>query len=307
MSNIFSYKGTLLSEILAQPLDAVTTTDIAAIYYVDSAINTAYSSAEVERFNDTYTNLEYTVNGNPITNYVTPTSWYWTQPANNKSNPITAPSWANYMTVICIGGGGGGGGGGNGFDPSPTQTKGAQNGCTGGGGSGAEYKIYRGLKLTANSNIQITIGAGGQGGGSGVDGKGGGTTSVVFQRDGVNELTIESLGGNGGQGGGTGGSAAGGAANVYKPYYSSQWRGNSNSAFSPGNDDRAAYAGEKGNSDRTTANGGSIFAGTEYSYVTSITDRGNGGSGGIGGNYNNQGRQDGFDGTGGYIRIYWMP
>ena len=119
-------------------------------------------------------------------------------------------------------------------------------------------------------------------------------------------MQISAKGGNGGQGGGTGGTSSGGTANEYFPFSYSQWRGTSNDTTS--NVSLNADAGQGGDSNRNTANGGDITAVSGYGYVnTLIGSRGSGGHGGIGGNYNNQGRQDGSDGQGGYIRIYWMP
>ena len=309
MSNIFKYKGNLLSEILGEPIDGISTqTTTVTANYVDTGIITGYSNAEVERFNNTFTQLGYTINGNSITDYATPLSWEWTDPVTTQSKSITPPSWAKYMTVLCIGAGGGGGGGGNGFDPTPLQTKNGQNGCTGGGGAGGEYIVYRGLELKSSSIIDITVGAGGQGGGSGGNGTAGGTTSVVFQRTGSasTEVQISAYGGNGGEGGGTGGSSSGGTANQYYPFSSSQWRGigtGTTGALS-----LTADNGQGGASNRNPANGGEINTPSGYGYVNTLTgNSGTGGDGGIGGNHNNQGRQNGSDGQGGYIRIYWMP
>ena len=320
MSNIFKYKGTLLSEMFTTP-DAGTATATYDIkdYYKDTSISTGLSTSVVEKYN-TVLQTGYTINNNDICKYVCPTYSYWTQPANTSGGlAITIPSWARYMTIICIGGGGGGGAGSNGFkrnDPI-NQGKDSQNGGGGGGGSGAEYKIYRGLSIPttvgaggATASLTVEIGAGGQGGqGVGVAGNDGGTTNIQYSRymstggTAVN-MKIEARGGTGGQGGAEGQYTASADGNTYSPWEGGQWRGTDFTIASA--DPITANSGGVGSgNDRTNANGGNVNIYTDY--LTSFAaERGGGGTGGTGSNYEDQGRADGDDAQGGYVRIYWM-
>jgi hypothetical protein len=92
---------------------------------------------------------------------------------------ITKPSWANACSIILIGAGGSGAGGTQGFNPSPGQSKNAQQGnCGGGGGSGAILCLQ---KIINPALISLGVGMGGPGTGLDAIGTAGGATSIQIQ------------------------------------------------------------------------------------------------------------------------------
>lgn len=321
MSSIFNYKGTPLSDLFTTPAVGTATAsyDITD-YYIDTTtkIITGLSSSIVEKY-DTTLEVGYKINGNDISKYACPTYDYWTQPAvTNGGLEISIPSWARYMTVMCIGGGGGGGAGSNGFKRNDeiNQNKNSQNGAGGGGGSGAEYKIYRGLAIPTytgaggiTNQITVEIGAGGQGGqGSTASGADGQSTTVTYKRIATSDaatattMSMVARGGNGGDGGQEGQTPSQKAANAYNPWTGAQWRG-TDFTLSSGVT-RYADSGNSGSeNDRSAGSGGGLNIYTDY---ISVTTRGAGGDGGSGSNFEDQGRGDGDDAQGGYVRIYWM-
>lgn len=128
----------------------------------------------------------------------------------------STPEWARWIEVVCIGGGGGGGAGQSGA--AGTMRLGGA-----GGGAGGRCEA-RWARAALTGDLIITPGSGGDGGASaGVNGQGGGETTVVM----ADQTLLRALGGAGGNGASTtaslgglgllaanggGGSSIGGAA-----------------------------------------------------------------------------------------------
>lgn len=91
---------------------------------------------------------------------------------------FTVPSGVTRLFISAMSGGGGGGGGGGSYAASANQPG------AGGGGGGAGAWAIAFLDVSAETSLQIIVGAGGVGGGggspgdNGSDGGGGGSTSI---------------------------------------------------------------------------------------------------------------------------------
>jgi len=320
---LFKYKGATMDNVVRIPTDGTATTTVTVSDYYNN-LQTALSNSVVEKYHTTYNQLGYSIGGVDIINYACPAydSWSPSNTAADAFYTVSIPSWAKYMTVVCIGGGGGGGAGSNGFkrnDPV-NQGKASQNGGGGGGASGAEYKIFRGLDISAlTDDIQVAVGDNGTGGtGSGAPGNAGNSSIVKLKQNGVVNMTIEARGGNAGDGGAEGNGSNTSAGNSYYPFIGNQWRGSSTDTTSnylaicrSGNAGQGnARAGGTGGvrRDDTFVNPLTLNPVTsDYLTIFPNSNYGVGGDGGTGSNYDDQGRGDGGNGGGGYVRIYWMP
>ena len=263
--------------------------------------------------------FSYTIQGTDVAEFSSPSYM-----STVVSTEPTIPSWANYATIICIGGGGGGGAGydGNGNGP---------NGGSGGGGASGYCNIFRYLAIDpVNGTLQLQVGQGGAGGQNNFDigdnfltynqGKDGQFSRVRYQ----GTTVVQAPGGLGGRHGtqnvgGDGGSAdttvgytvitsngpgAGGSRYPTQSGHNSAGQPNTRTIYSNGGN-----AG--GDSNKTGGQGASVnfHQNQGIARIGTSTD-GYGGDGGNGGGFQgSQGSQgqNGQAGYDGYIRVYWHP
>lgn len=263
--------------------------------------------------------FSYTIQGTDVAEFSSPAFM-----STNVSTEPTIPSWANYATIICIGGGGGGG---SGFDGQGSP---AQNGGSGGGGSSGYCNIFRYLAIDpVNGTLQLQVGQGGSGGQnslaigdplSKLSGGNGQYSRVLYQ----GTTVVQAPGGLGGSAGGqnVGGSGGAGGSNVGYTIITSSGPGiglsryptsrTANSAGQPNTQTIYSNGGNAGgDTNKTGGQGGAVdyYQNTGMARISTITN-GYGGDGGNGAGYQgtigNQG-QDGQAGYDGYIRVYWHP
>lgn len=263
--------------------------------------------------------FSYTIQGTDVAEFSSPGYM-----STGVSTGPTIPSWANYATIICIGGGGGGGAGFDGKGNGP-------NGGSGGGGASGYCNIFRYLEINpVNGTLQLQVGQGGTGGQNNLGditnaltynlGKDGQYSRVLYQGNTV----VQAPGGLGGRPGtqtvgGVGGSAgttvgytvitsngpgAGGSRYPTQSNHNSSGQPNTRTIYSSG-----GTAGD--NSNKTGGQGASVdfHQGQGITRISTITS-GYGGNGGDGGGFqgslSSQG-QNGQAGNNGYIRVYWHP
>lgn len=188
MSSGFKYKGTDLNEMIGSVSiiadaangqfikDVDATTTLSQYYNPLTNSSGPVASQSIARLNS---NVLYNINTptgpTDISNTVIAAHEDY---VGGYSGLIFSPTWANACSIILIGGGGSGAGGTQGFNPSPGQTKNAQQGnCGGGGGSGAIVYLQ---KIPIQGGISLIVGSGGPGTGLDQEGTSGGITSANF-------------------------------------------------------------------------------------------------------------------------------
>jgi hypothetical protein len=196
----FKYKGTDLSEMIGTInqniyiTDSNTTTTLSQYYNPLTNNSGPVLTTSIARLgSNTLYNIPVT---GDIKNSVIAT--YDDFSTIGGPNPATRPSWSTSCSVILIGAGGSGASGTQGFNPSPGQSKNAQQGNCGGGGGAGGIVACSGISLNSNSQILITVGAGGAETQFDQPGLSGGVTSFEISQAGTSQFKVNAEGGFGG-------------------------------------------------------------------------------------------------------------
>ena len=268
----FKYKGTDLNQMIGAVSTQTNTQGNLTQYIKD-----ANSTSTLSPFYNPLTNLSGPVPTYSIARLANPTK-YLIPGSGDIANSVIAyyndftqvntivsanrPSWATSCSVIIIGGGGSGASGSQGFNPSPGQKKGAQQGnCGGGGGAGGMVTSY-GFPIGPASQITVTVGQGGLANAQGIlnlPGNSGNTSSVSISNS-SQQLILNALGGGGGYVGSNSSTTPGlGGIGAYYNYQkNSQIQGSVIRGFIGSDGQDGAPSGPSNSSSFAYCNGGFI-------------------------------------------------
>jgi len=226
------------------------------------------------------------------------TTGYLVEYQGGSGNSVAIPSWANYASVVCVGGGGSGGSGGSG-----NQNQNGYDAGSGGSGGTSTYRLYNIPSGTTTYNY--SVGGGGAAPTSQASyGSSGGNSSVT-----IGNITVT---GNAGGGGGAGYQPGQSANNGGGSAGTGQWYSNA-SQYGGNLTGMTSNPGLSGSQNRQciTTPGPNVVTNTSLASDIASTSnwfssvRGGGGQGGSGGNNKVDGRL-GNGGGGGGVAIFFF-
>lgn len=340
----FKYKGTDLNDMInainqnVNIKDANTTFTLSPYYKTLTNSSGSVPAQSIARLG---TDTKYTIQKTDIKEYVMAKYNDYT---NGVITDVTRPSWSTSCSVILIGAGGSGAGGTQGFNPSPGQSKNAQQGNCGGGGGAGGILVCKSIPLNSNSIIKVCAGTGATATGLDQAGSRGQDSYVSLLQGNSPQFTAYAYGGSGGnlgQGDDTGVGTGGAGGQTLLSLTNSvnfttyPYQGNyGQNGSSPGPSNSSQFTFCNGGTISTSgygnilpiqiiSNGGvGQQQGTwltsyqnypasplgQYGVFANVQGYGAGGAGGAGGNQGGSGPvgSQGGSGGNGLVRIYWL-